>query len=598
MWMLTGCNVLAAQSKNQPPYDSLYAHFQQVTSPDALNDLKALQLLEHHLKKNEDSCRLAQVNSWKSNRYDLLGQLDSALHCVQLGLKQFSPKCDSQILMSLYANLTGIYLSLELNDEVISTANLGLAAWNPSWPSNKSKDALFTNKAIAQIYLGDTDAGLETFKILLGDARAANNLTNQMNACNNIAALFGMMYQSTLNPAYLDSASTYISTAVSVSKILGVHDDLCLPYMNLASIANDKKDYNKALFFLDSAKIYMREGQNLAFASTISLTSSIAFEGKGDLKNALLELRKHLALKDSLMNTEKLKVVSEMQEKYESEKKERQIKELEVAGLNAILREEKLTQTRNIYLFGALGILLLAVGLWSRLQYTRRAKAIIQTERDRSEELLLNILPEETARELKEKGSAEARLIDQVTVLFTDFKGFTAMSEQLSPKELVKDLHECFSEFDRICEKYGIEKIKTIGDAYMAAGGLPTTNQTHAHDVLLASLEMAAFVEAGKKQKIALNLPYFEIRIGVHTGPVVAGIVGIKKFQYDIWGDTVNTASRMESSGAVGKVNISQATYALLKDDPELQFESRGKIEVKGKGEVEQWFAQLKTDRP
>ncbi len=218
----------------------------------------------------------------------------------------------------------------------------------------------------------------------------------------------------------------------------------------------------------------------------------------------------------------------------------------------------------------------------------------LEQEKKKSDDLLLNILPKETAEELKETGVSEAKQFDSVTVLFTDFKGFTQMSETLSPKDLVRDLHECFSAFDHICQKHGMEKIKTIGDAYMAAGGLPTVNTTHAVDAIKAALEMRDFATQGKARKQAAGLPFFEIRIGLHTGPVVAGIVGIKKFQYDIWGDTVNTASRMESSGEVGKVNISESTYHLVKNEFDCEF--RGEVEAKGKGKMGMYFVygQLK----
>ncbi len=214
-------------------------------------------------------------------------------------------------------------------------------------------------------------------------------------------------------------------------------------------------------------------------------------------------------------------------------------------------------------------------------------KEVIIIEKKRSDDLLLNILPEEVADELKEKGYAEAKQFENVTVLFTDFKGFTAISERLTPQELVKEIDECFRAFDAIIEKYGIEKIKTIGDAYMAAGGLPVPDNNNAVKVVRAALEIRDYMVLLKKEKGELG---FEIRIGIHTGSVVAGIVGSKKFAYDIWGDTVNTASRMESSGEVGKVNISQSTYKLTKEF--FNFNSRGKISAKGKGEIEMYFVE------
>lgn len=212
----------------------------------------------------------------------------------------------------------------------------------------------------------------------------------------------------------------------------------------------------------------------------------------------------------------------------------------------------------------------------------------LMIEKRKSDELLLNILPAETVDELKATGVARAKSYNSVTVLFTDFKDFTPTSEKMAPDELVSELNYCFSAFDQIIKKHNIEKIKTIGDSYMCAAGLPAKNITHPQDIVKAAIEIRDFILDHRREKIKTGGVTFEVRIGINTGPVVAGVVGVNKFAYDIWGNTVNIASRMESHSEPGRINISGSTYSLIKNDYWCTL--RGKINTKGLGDVEMYF--------
>jgi class 3 adenylate cyclase len=219
----------------------------------------------------------------------------------------------------------------------------------------------------------------------------------------------------------------------------------------------------------------------------------------------------------------------------------------------------------------------------------------LEIERQKSEKLLLNIIPKDIATELKEKGFAEPTLFESVSVMFTDFKDFTKIAESMTPRDLINELEICFVQFDKITEKFDLEKLKTIGDSYMCAAGIPkrkNVNQKNprilAVDSCLAGLEILAFMEMMKLNKMRRGEKYWDIRIGIHSGSLIAGVIGEKKFAYDVWGDTVNIASRMESNGSPSKINISGETFELIKDFFDCEY--RGKINAKNKGEIDMYF--------
>lgn len=308
----------------------------------------------------------------------------------------------------------------------------------------------------------------------------------------------------------------------------------------------------------------------------------------GDYKTAYQYRLQFESIKDTIFNSENNDKIKNIRLQHVFEKAQDSILLLQVKKDQKAA--EKL-RIQKVYVYVSLMALLVA-GAFALVFFIQRNK--IKKAKETADTLLLNILPGVVAQELKDTGNSKARSFDNTSVLFSDFESFTNYSEHITAEQLVAELNTCFKAFDEITSKYNIEKIKTIGDSYMAAAGFGLSVETSASNVVCAALEMQEFVLKWSKDRNERGEPVFSMRLGIHTGPVVAGIVGVKKFAYDIWGDTVNTASRMESTGMAGKVNISSNTYDILKDNYLFDFEYRGKVHAKGKGEIDMYFVSYK----
>jgi class 3 adenylate cyclase/Tfp pilus assembly protein PilF len=527
-------------------------------------------------KELGDEKRMALCLNNLGNIQNSLGNTTNALDFFLQALK-INEHIDNKDEISKNLNNIGVvYLSLE---KYSKAREYFQQSYNIVSQSGKKESMLYGLGNIGITYSAEDnfEKALEYFNQVLQMARELGNKPAIARTFNNIARIYEDMKES-------EKAMDYYLRAFTINDSIGDKNAMVYNLVGLGDVSGDLGNYDQAARYLQQARsIAMQIGSLYSEKDALQgLTELYAAQKRYD--SAFKYFQIYTDLKDTLLNQENIEEVTRKELQYGFDKKmlEEQLRsELEI---------NKQKNRKNIFLFAGLGIFVILIGLWSRLNYIRKSRAIIKKERDRSEELLLNILPAEVAEELKEKGFAEARHFDEVTVLFSDFKGFTVMAEKLSPAELVHEIDYCFKKFDEITTKFGIEKIKTIGDAYMCAGGLPVTNKTNPTDIVMAALEIQNFMEILKTDRIKEDKPYFELRIGIHTGPVVAGIVGIKKFQYDIWGDTVNIASRMESSGAVGKVNISQMTYEKIRDQFECEY--RGKIEAKNKGTVDMYFVK------
>ena len=349
----------------------------------------------------------------------------------------------------------------------------------------------------------------------------------------------------------------------------------------------------------DQAKILAQQQQQLA-ASSQTLTA--AQKEKEDVANALKKTQTDLSM-EKTSSEEKTRQLTQaeaeaalqtanlqlQQSELQLQQSKLQLQQNELKMKDEVLEQRK--KERYLYMAG-LGVLLaFSLLVYRNYKMQKKANLAVLHEKKRSEELLLNILPAEVASELMQKGFADAKHFYDVTVLFTDFVNFTTVAESMSPQQLVGELHVCFKAFDVILSKYRIEKIKTVGDAYLAVSGLPGSNPNHATDIAAAAIEIRDFITSRKKE---LGSASFGVRIGINSGNVVAGIVGLRKFSYDIWGDTVNIAARMEQNCEEGKINISDSTYQLVKEKYACEY--RGKIEAKNKGGIDMYYLNVASN--
>lgn len=375
-------------------------------------------------------------------------------------------------------------------------------------------------------------------------------------------------------------AKNNINEAIELLEGLEQYYPIAVYLSSIADIYAQQKNLPQAFdYAIRSHELATRYGLKDQIGNS-NLQLANLYEAAGNYKEAYKAYKDYIVYRDSVTNLQTIQEMAELRTDYEVSQKQTEVD---------LLAQQKANQKIVVISTGIALVLLglLAFGLYRRYLYINKMSKVLGNEKDRSDRLLLNILPEQTARELKEFGRVKSQRFESVTVLFADFKDFTVHSEYLDPETLVESVDFYFSRFDEITEKYGLEKIKTVGDCYMCAGGLPNPSRDHANSIILAALEMTEFVKDAKKNQKEDEVR-FEIRIGINTGPVVAGVVGSKKFAYDIWGDAVNIASRMETSSEAGRINISENTYRLVKYHFECEF--RGEVEVKNKGTLKMYF--------
>ncbi len=550
--------------------------------------------------------------------YRRQGKNLEALENYNQSLKIFQEIKDNVGLANLYSNIGSVYYNK--GDDTKALENYLLSLKFSELSGDKYRILIALNNVGGVYYIKDAtyDKALEYYLRAMPICEELGKLEDLGTICVNIGSIYfekkddekALFYFNKSLNAYGDSEGSlnaynalgklYIresqyelallnhKKALSIAEKFNNKVSVIESLIGLGNVYSKKGEYPAALQYFSRAEIPAVEIDARHELKDIYQEMALAFSKAGDYSSAFKYQTLYTNIKDTIYNIDTDKKLGSLQFDFDLQKKEGEINNLtkDKALTDQKLQRQKLA--KNAFMIGLALVLMIAVLIFRNYRIKVKTHKILDQQKGEIEGLLLNILPAEVAKELQVKGHAVPRYYDSVSVMFTDFKGFTLIADKMTPQDLVEELNNCFIKFDEIVGKYNIEKIKTIGDSYMCAGGIPTPDADHVENIIKASLEIKNFTKEYNQKREEAGLERWDLRIGIHVGPVVAGVVGKKKYAYDIWGSTVNIASRMESNGELGQVNISSSVYEMVKDKFHCSY--RGKIYAKNVGEIDMYF--------
>lgn len=527
-------------------------------------------------------------------------------------LELFEDLKDANGMSNMLNNISAIYFnqgadakaleyslkSLQLAEKIGDTLRMISALINVGSIYYNKKDPVALDYLLKAIPLVEKYGDIEAFVVITGnigeiyfdnndDDKAINYFQRSINAAGeNSSAAFSYngMGKIYLRKRMIPEAFRQHNKALEIAEKF---DDKLQEVRSLRGIAGLYMIQNEiplAISFYNKARAIAEKMDDLKVElQDLYKEMANAYSKNQDYPNAFLYKSRYAEIKDTLYNIESKKKLNQLQFDFELSKKES-----ELVIKEARIKSER--QARMGMTFGLGFIVIIAFVIYRNYLQKARINKVLDKQKVQIENLLLNILPKEVAYELQTNGKSKPRHFEEVSILFTDFKGFTSIADKLTPGDLVEELNECFMAFDEIIESYNLEKIKTIGDAYMCAGNIPSPDSNHVYKIVKAGLTIKEYIDKHNALRVEKGKQPWEIRIGLHVGPIVAGVVGKKKYAYDIWGSAVNIASRMESNGTPGKVNISSHAYELIKD--KFHCIHRGKIYAKNIGELDMYYVE------